>query len=663
MKNKVLKLILMPNTRIYLWTLAVFVVIITFYNLTLGIISTAILLYMIFYNWKIEHDRKKMWTEYIEKITEEIDDTSKHALINLPIPLTVIEIEGTIVWYNSKFVQIADQKDLFNKNIEEIVPGLKAKDFINSEDQDGYVQVILNEKIYKVTYNVIRNSEDNNYSIVLYWYETTNYENLKTLYNDEKTIVGYIHVDNYEDVIQSSSAEKQPILTAEIDKTIRLWASRLNACITKYDDDKYSIILENRHLEKLEVKKFTILDEIREIETDSDFPATLSIGLGVGGKSPAQQAEFATAALDLAYGRGGDQAVIKKINKIEYYGGKSQVVEKRNKGKSRIMAHALRQLINQSSNVVVMGHKFPDMDCFGAALGIYRMAVNRNKEVSIILEEVNDGIRNLYDIVNSTGNYEFITNDMAMSLVGKDTLVVVVDTYRPSFTQCPEILKLTDKIVVIDHHRKMEEYIDNAVLSYMEPYASSASELVTEILQYLGDKKEIEKIEAEALLAGIVVDTKNFSFKTGVRTFEAASWLRRIGADTTNVKQLFQSDMDIFIAKAEIIRNAQKVTKTIALSVCDTQNQSTNIIIAQAADELLEIKGIKASFVIGLNNRGDVIVSARSLGDINVQVIMEKIGGGGHLTMAGAQSDKDIHEVTEQLLEAIKEYVKEGETE
>ncbi len=661
MRNKVLKGILMPNTRIYLWTLAVFVVIIAFYNYPLGIVATLLLLYMIFYNWKIEHDRKRLWTEYIENITEEMDATSRQALINLPIPLTVIEIDGTVIWYNSKFVEAANQKDLLNKNIEEIVQGLKVKDFIGNEDQDGQIQVVLQDKIYKITYNVVKNTESNNYSIVLYWYEITNYENLKNLYNDEKAIVGYIHIDNYDDVIQSSSAEKQPLLAAEIDKTIRLWASRLNGCITKYDDDKYSIVFENKHLEKLETKKFMILDEIRELETDSDFPATLSIGLGVGGKTPAQQAEFAVAALDLAYGRGGDQAVIKKINKIEYYGGKSQVVEKRNKGKSRIMAHALRQLIDQSSNVIIMGHKYPDMDCFGAALGIYRMALNRNKEVSIILEDVNDGIDILYDIVKSTNNYNFITNDTALALVEKDTLLVVVDTYRPSFTQCPEVLNLSDKIVVIDHHRKMEEYIDNAVLSYMEPYASSASELVTEILQYMGDKKEIEKIEAEALLAGITVDTKNFSFKTGVRTFEAASWLRRIGADTTNVKQLFQSDMDNFIAKAEIIRNAQKVTKTTALSVSDIQYQSANIIIAQAADELLEIKGITTSFVIGLNSKGEVIVSARSLGDINVQVIMEKMGGGGHLTMAGMQSNASIEQVERQLIEIIQEYVKEGD--
>lgn len=661
MRNKVLKIILMPNTRIYLWTLAIFVIIIAFYNYVLGVIATFFLLYMIFYNWKIEHDRKQLWTEYIENITDEIDRTSRQALLNLPMPLTVIEIDGSVIWYNSKFVEITNQTDLLNKNIEEIVPGIKIRELISKDEKDRQIQVTIQDKIYKMTCNVVKNTEDASYSIVLYWSDITNHENLKTLYNDERVIVGYIHIDNYEDVLQGSPSEKRPLLAAEIDKNIRLWASRINAFITKYDDDKYSIVLENKHLEKLEAKKFTILDEIREIETDSDFPATLSIGIGVGGKTPAQQAEFATAALDLAYGRGGDQAVIKKINKIEYYGGKSQVVEKRNKGKSRIMAHAIRQLIDQSSNVMIMGHKYPDMDCFGSAIGVYRMALNRNKEASIILDSSNDGIDNIYNIIKSSKNYRFISNETAIATAGKDTLLFVVDTHRPSFTQVPELLSKTDKIVVIDHHRKMEEYIENAVLYYMEPYASSTCELITEILQYMGDKKEIDKIEAESLLAGITVDTKNFSFKTGVRTFEAASWLRRIGADTTNVKQLFQSDMDVYIAKAEIIKNAKKINKNTAIAVCDTKPPNANIIIAQAADELLDIKGITASFVIGLNQKGEVIISARSLGDINVQVIMEKMGGGGHLTMAGTQMSGSILDAEKELTRIINEYLKEGD--
>ncbi len=661
MKNKVLKIILMPNTRIYLWTLGIFIIIIAFYNYFLGVGATFLLLYMIFYNWKIEHNRKKLWTEYIENITEEIDRTSRQALLNLPMPLTVIEIDGTIIWYNAKFVEISNQTDLLNRNIEDVVPGVKIRELISKDEKDRQTQISIHDKTYKMTFNVVKNTEDDNYSIVLYWSDITNYENLKILYNDEKAIVGYLHIDNYEDVLQSSSVERRPLLSAEIDKTIRIWASRINAFVIKYDDDKYTVVFENKYLEKLETKKFTILDEVREIETDSDFPATLSIGIGVGGKNLSQQAEFAAAALDLAHGRGGDQAVVKKINKIEYYGGKSQVVEKRNKGKSRIMAHAIRQIIDQSSNVFIMGHKFPDMDCFGAALGIYRMSLNRNKEACIILDSVNEGIDSLYNVIKTNKNYKFISSETAVATIGKDTLLVVVDTYRPSYTQCPELLSLTDKIVVIDHHRKMEEYIDTAILSYMEPYASSTCELVTEILQYMGDKKEVDKIEAEALLAGITVDTKNFSFKTGVRTFEAASWLRRIGADTTNVKQLFQSDMETFVAKAEIIKNAKRLANNIAVSVYNAKYNNANLIIAQAADELLEIKGITTAFVIGLDQKGEVIISARSLGDINVQVIMEKMGGGGHLTMAGAQLNKSIKEAEKELTKAVEEYIKEGD--
>ena len=661
MKNKVLKLILMPNTRIYLWTLGIFIIIIAFYNYFLGVGATFLLLYMIFHNWKIEHNRKKLWTEYIENITEEIDRTSRQALINLPMPLTVIEIDGTIIWYNAKFVEISNQTDLLNRNIEEVVPGVKVRELISKDGKDKQIQISIHDKIYKMNCKVVKNTEDDNYSIVLYWSDITNYENLKNLYNDEKAIMGYLHIDNYEDVLASSSVERRPLLSAEIDRTIRVWASRINAFVIKYDDDKYTFVFENKYLEKLETKKFTLLDEVREIETDSDFPATLSIGIGVGGKNLSQQDEFAAAALDLAHGRGGDQAVVKKINKIEYYGGKSQVVEKRNKGKSRIMAHAIRQIIDQSSNVFIMGHKLPDMDCFGAALGIYRMTLNRNKEASIILDSVNEGIDAIYSIIKANKNYRFISSETALATIGKDTLLVVVDTYRPSYTQCQELLNLTDKIIVIDHHRKMEEYIEAAILSYIEPYASSTCELVTEILQYMGDKKEVEKLEAEALLAGITVDTKNFSFKTGVRTFEAASWLRRIGADTTNVKQLFQSDMEVFVAKAEIIKNAEKLAENIAISVYDAKYNNANIVIAQAADELLEIKGITTAFVIGLDQKGEVIISARSLGDINVQVIMEKMGGGGHLTMAGAQVNKSIKQAEKELIKAVKDYIKEGD--
>ncbi len=664
-KSKLFTNILIPNTKIYLLAFALSVGIIAYYNIVVGGVAFLILLYMWYYNWLIEHDRKRMWQEYIENISEEIDSTWQHALINTPLPLTVIEIDGTISWYNSKFVEIIDSRDILGKKIDSLISGIRLGDLTkpaeNKENETDIINLVHNDKTYKITRSIVESPSGKGYNVILYWNDITNHENLKILYNEETTIMSYIQVDNYEDVISTAPEEKRPELAAEIDKSIRVWANRINGSITRFDDDKYVFIFEQKHLEKLEALKFQILDDIREIDTSSDFQATLSIGVGVGGKTPGMQDEYALAALDLAHGRGGDQAVIKKINKIEYYGGKSQTVEKRTKGKSRIMAHALRQLIDQSSNVIIMGHKSPDMDSFGAAIGISRMAKLKEKEAYIIVDERNDGIENILERFRDKEDYNFVLAETALAHATKDSLVVVVDVHRPSITQCPELLSVTDKIVVIDHHRKMEEHIENATLTYMESYASSASELVTEILQYLIEKKELPKNEAEALLAGISLDTKFFSVKTGVRTFEAASWLRRMGADTTSVKSIFKSDMNSVVAKAEILKSAERYFSNIAIAKCDTDYINVNIIISQVANELLEVKGIDASFVLGRNNRGEILISARSLGELNVQVIMEKLGGGGHLNMAGVQLDTSMEEAESRLMKIIKEVISEGE--
>jgi len=656
----------MPNTKIYLLAFALSVGVIAYYNIVIGIIAFLVLLYMWYYNWLIEHDRKKMWQEYIENISEEIDSTWQHALINMPMPLTVIEFDGTITWYNSRFVDVVENRDILNKRIDTLIPTIrlheiaKAAEEGENEKEKEVFNITYKDKNYKIIRSIVENPSGNGFNVLLYWHDITNYENLKILYNDETTLLAYIQVDNYEDVMVSAPEEKRPELAAEIDKTIRVWASRINSSITKYDDDKYILIFENKHLEKLEARKFQILDDVRDIDTHSDFQATLSIGIGVGGKTPTIQDEYAVAALDLAHGRGGDQAVIKKINKIEYYGGKSQTVEKRTKGKSRIMAHAIRQLIDQSSNVIIMGHKSPDMDSFGAAIGIQRMAQIRDKEAFIVLGDRNDGIESILERFRGLEDYNFISNDTAIAKTTRESLIVVVDTHRPSFTQCPDLLDMSDKIVVIDHHRKMEENIEDAILTYMESYASSASELVTEILQYMIEKKELVKIEAEALLAGISLDTKYFSVRTGVRTFEAASWLRRMGADTANVKTLFRNDMEMIIAKAEILKTARTIHSKVALAICNYEYTNTNILISQVADELLEVKGIEGAFVLGVNEKGEIIISARSLGEINVQVCMEKMGGGGHLTMAGTQLDMPMDEAEKWLLEIINEIIEEG---
>lgn len=597
--------------------------------------------------------RNESMKAYTEHIFQTVDKTMSYSISNHPLPLCMIDSEGSFLWFNKKFSEIYTDADVAKSGIFRVT-GLKTSEFFTEDPVEKPVMVSHNGRTYKVVSSYL--DEDQNNSAVLYWVDMTNYEVVKNLYKDEKSCFAYVIVDNYDELIACSPDERKSIVAAEIDKTVRQWAAKLQASITRYRNSQYFVIFEHKHFEKLETSKFSILDEVREIETDADFPVSLSIGIGVGGKTPQQGDEYAAAALDLALGRGGDQAVVKKVSKIEYYGGRLQTVEKRNKGKSRIMAHALRQLIDQSAQVIIMGHKKPDMDSFGAALGISRIARNRSKPVYVIINSFNESLTEMYNTADESGNYKFINNEQALEIADKDTLAVVVDTHRPSMVECPELLTITDKLVVIDHHRKTEEFIDNATLTYMEAYASSTSELITEILQYSGsEKKDIDKFEAEALLAGITVDTNRFSIKTGVRTFEAASWLRRMGADTASVRQFFQTDMESLKQRSRIVSSATMPLPGIALAKCEGKHTDVQVINSRAADEMLNIKGVKASFVVGENDEGLTVISARSLGDVNVQTIMEKLGGGGNLTKAGAQIEIPADETMDLIVELLRE--------
>lgn len=592
----------------------------------------------------------KAYTEHIFQI---VDKTMSYSISNHPLPLCMIDSDGRFLWYNKKFADIYQDAEVANAGIYRVT-GLRASEFFTEDPVEKPVMVNHNGKTYRVVSSYL--DENKNNSAVLYWIDMTNYELVKNLYKDEKSCFAYVIVDNYDELIASSPDARKSIVAAEIERIIRQWAAKQSASITRFRNNQYFVVFEYKHFEKLEAGKFSILDEVREIETDADFPVSLSIGIGVGGKTPQQGDEYAAAALDLALGRGGDQAVVKKVSKIEYYGGRLQTVEKRNKGKSRIMAHALRQLIDQSDQVIIMGHKKPDMDSFGAALGISRIAKNRNKPVSVIINSYNESLTDMYNTAVESGNYRFINNEEALSMADKDTLVVVVDTHRPSMVECSELLGKSDKLVVIDHHRKTEEFIDNATLTYMEAYASSSSELITEILQYsLGDKKDIDKFEAESLLAGITVDTNRFAIKTGVRTFEAASWLRRMGADTANVRQFFQTDMEAIKQRSRIVSSAVMPIPGIAIARCEGKHLDVQVINSMAADEMLNIKGIKASFVVGENEEGLTVISARSLGEINVQTIMEKLGGGGNLTKAGAQIEIPVTETLDLIVKLVSE--------
>lgn len=661
MSNPLLSKLLKPESGLSLWITSVLVLIVVFYNPLLGVLGILALLYLLFHNWQSNRQRQKKMQKYIEELYSDMDSAARYAILNMPVPLTMLDFDGRISWYNSKFSEMLGMKDLLGVNLEELVHHFDVEKILQNKE---LIDVKIGEKYYRTYSNIIKmDSDQSRYTIMLYWIDTTASKITMERYDDEKPIIAMIQVDNYDDVMSETKEDKRPFLASEIDSKINLWASRMNALIKKYQNDKYIVVFENRYLENLEVKKFSILDEIREIEVGNKFPVTLSIGVGVSGKNFTQSEEYAFSALELALGRGGDQAVVRKIGNFDFYGGKTKAVEKRNKVKARIIAHGLRPLIDESKRVIIMGHKYPDMDCFGAAIGINRAVMSRGKDVYIVLNQVTEAIKNIYDVFKDEPAYKFITSEEALELAEENVLLVVVDTHRPSITECPQLLEKLQRVVLIDHHRRGTEYIENTALKYHEPYASSTSELVTEILQYMENKISIEKIEAEALMAGITVDTKSFSFKTGVRTFEAASLLKRFGADTTQVKQFFQDDLATFINKASLVSSAKLYDHDVAISVCPDIIPNAPLIAAQAADDLLNIRGISTSFVISMNEENIVFISGRSLGETNVQMILEKLGGGGHMTTAGAQFvDTTLSAAHDLLIDAINDYFKESET-
>lgn len=568
----------------------------------------------------------------------------------VPLPMCIINQQGKVTRASNKIDEVFKYDGIKDADIFALT-GIKHGEFFSEDVNEKFLTLSRNEKVFRIQVGYIGKEEQKR--AIIYFYDITNYEKLKNMYNDEHVCMATINVDNYDELTSSTSEEKRLLLSTDIDKAVRQWASRGNASIIRYKENMYFMVFENAYLEKIIETKFSILDDIREIETEADFPVTLSIGIGAGGKNPAQTDQYAIAALDLALGRGGDQAVVKKGAKLAYFGGRMQTVEKGNKGKSRIIAHAIKQLIDQSSKVIIMGHRNPDMDSFGSALGIHRIVSNRNKDAYIVINNYFETLSEIYNQAKETELYQFINSEKAISLTDKDTLVVVLDTHRPSLVECKELLELSEKVVVIDHHRKAAECIENATLYYMEPYASSTAELVTEILQYSGDKKDVAKLEAEGLLAGISMDTNRFAVKTGVRTFEAASWLRRSGADTTTVKRFFQTDVDAFKIRANCIANAKIKENGIAYAVSNGNHPDIQVINAQAADELLSVKDVRASFVAGIDERGTTVISARSLGELNMQTIMEKLGGGGHLTTAGAQVQVSPEEALMQIEEIV----------
>ncbi len=563
------------------------------------------------------------------------------------VPMCIINSFGKVTRANKKIADVFKYDGIVDNDIF-VLTGIKLPEVMAATKEKRTLFLKKNGKAFKILTSFI--GEGDTASIVMSFIDMTSFENLKDLYNEEKPCIALINVDNLEEMTPSGMEESEMEVSTEVDKLIRNWSAKMGAAISRYKEHMYEMLLTHKNYRELVESKFDILDEVRKIETDMDFPVTLSIGIGIGGKTIAESEDYAQDALNLALGRGGDQAVVRNVKNFEYYGGKSQSVEKGYKGKSRVIAHAIKLLMTQSSKIFIMGHGNPDMDCFGAALGIHRIARSIGKEAYIVLNGYNSTMDDLVKDAKETEEYEFVNSDKALTLADENALAVVVDTHRPTLVESLALLEKINRTVIIDHHRRTEGALPNTLLSYMESYASSASELVSEIVQYACDKKVLSKFEADALLAGIMVDTNRFAVKAGVRTFEAAAWLKRAGADLENVRRYFQINADSFKIRAQCIANAQFLEGGIVMSVCPGCVPDAQIVNSQVADELLTVKGIKASFVAGKNQQGVTVVSARSLGDVNVQLIMEKFGGGGHFNTAGAQSDLS----PEDMLAAIR---------
>lgn len=636
----------------------VMAIVLFFYNEYVALVAVLLTIFVAYKTYQLEKERKKRIRDYIDKLDIAFDSISKNAVFKMPFSVAVLDKDETLMWYNSSFKAMTDiESSLVDKKLSDVLPSIGSTGL----DQDGEKIYSLRDKKYKIYTNKAKDDREVDLTL-LYMLDVTDHQDLIDLYEEEKLIVVNLQLDNYDELVQTVPNEKRPLLFAQIDRYISMYFHDYGAIVKKYENDKYFGIVESGQLQQMIEAKFTFIEKIREINFGNTIPPTLSLGIGKNESSPRKTEKSANAALDIALGRGGDQVVIKDKEELNYIGGKNKATEKRTKVKARVIAHALGQLIDKSTEVFVMGHKNPDMDSFGSALGLMHAVSQKNKKVYLVLEEVTPAIKNLYSrAANKIEGFESkrISPAEAYNIVRPSSLIIVTDNHRRNSIEEPRLFEKTDNVFVIDHHRRSKDYIDNATLIYMEPYASSASELVTEMLMYMDGGMNIDRVVAEGLLAGITVDTKNFVMQTGVRTFEAASVLKRHGADSIVVKELFKDDLELIRTKADIISKAERILGDMAVGVYDQDSSSSSLIASQAADELLNAEGVKASFVLTRAN-GRTHISARSLGDVSVQLIMERLGGGGHLTASATQMDMTIEEAKEELIKAIEEY-KEGE--
>lgn len=638
------------------------------------LMSVFFVVYMIIVVTLLMHKRNSILLSMVE-FSANYSQIQKQLLRELSIPYGILDENGKVLWMNDRFVEVADKGSKYTKSITGIFSSITSENFPVA-DEERELKLTHEERDYKVVLKripieaIVDDSDileggEETFLIAMYMFDETEINQYIQYIDEQKFATALIYIDNYEEALASIEEVRKAVLVGLADRKINKYVNQRGGVVKKLEKDKYFAVFTYKALENMKSDRFSLLEEVKSINIGNEMAMTISIGIGTHSDEYIKNAELARTAMDLALGRGGDQVVLRDGDKVTYYGGKSEKVEKTTRVKARVKAHALREIINNKDKVFIMGHKLGDVDAFGAAVGIFRGCSYLNKKAYIVINDITTSVRPLLDKLCELPEYEkdtFVTGEEALELIDGNSVVVVVDVNKPSYTECPELLAKSRNIVVIDHHRQGSETIENPVLSYIEPNASSACEMVAEILNYFGEHIKIKPVEADAMYAGIIIDTNNFNNKTGVRTFEAAALLRRNGSDITKVRKLLRNDMNEYQARAEAVRNAEVYREAFAISISPSEGlESPTIIAAQAANELLNIIGIKASFVITeFNNQA--YISARSIDEVNVQIIMEKLGGGGHMSIAGAQlADTDVEQAVEIVKRTLDTMLEEGE--
>ena len=645
---------------------------------TAGVIVAIFTLFYFAITLSLYYYNKPLIMNELISFATEYGQIQRRLLRDLEVPYALLDDTGKVIWTNIAFENMVHQPKGYNKSITSLFPTITREKMPDDLELDECQYNITYEnreyiaKFKRISLKEMAEHSDmidaegyDGYLIAVHFFDETALKIALKELDDQSLAVGMVYLDNYEEALESVEEVRRSLLIALIDRKVNKYISGLDGIAKKLEKDKYLVILRKKAVVQLQESRFDLLEDVKTVNIGNEMAVTMSIGVGLAGLSYAQNYEFARNAIDLALGRGGDQAVVKAKEGVTYYGGKSQRVEKNTRVKARVKAHALKEIVSAKDKVIVMGHRMTDVDSFGAAVGIYRIAKALGRSAHIVINDVNSSIKPLVDhfVEHEEGEEQILVNSaQAVELAGANTCLVVVDVNKPSITECPELLKMCRSIVVLDHHRQSEEIIENATLSYVETYASSACEMVTEVIQYIESGLKLKSAEADCLYGGIVIDTNNFTSKAGVRTFEAAAYLRRNGADVTRVRKMLRDDVEDYRAKAEVVSKATIYKDVFAISVAEAgEAHNPTIVGAQAANELLNITGIKASFVLTEYNQV-IYISARSIDEMNVQIIMEKMGGGGHLNVAAAQlKDVTLEEAAEQLKNTLNEMLEEGE--